>query len=149
MADPQQRVEIPPRYAALVAQAAAFCAELTESLVGAQIQVESNWDPDAVSPAGAQGIAQFMPGTWSDYGKDHSGDGRADVFDPADAIPTLGETMCLYADVVRREGIPGDVIDLALAAYNAGLGAVRRYNGVPPYAETRAYIRKVRDLAAG
>ncbi|MGW8379473.1 lytic transglycosylase domain-containing protein [Streptomyces sp. ODS28] len=147
MAEPRAGVVIPERYRALVERAAGYCPELSVLLVGAQIQVESEWDPDAESSAGAQGIAQFMPGTWRVEGRDYSGDGRADVFDPEDAIPSLGAYMCRLIGVVRAEGIPGDAVDLALAAYNAGLGAVRRYRGIPPYPETRAYLRKVRELA--
>jgi soluble lytic murein transglycosylase-like protein len=142
-----ERLSIPPQYAALVERAAGFCPELTVPLVGAQIQTESQWDPNAVSPRGAQGIAQFMPATWREFGADHSGNGQADPFDPADAIPSLGSMMCRHIAEIRREGIAGDPVDLGLAAYNAGISAVKQYGGIPPYPETGAYIAKVRQLA--
>ena len=84
---------------------------------------ESNFNPFAVSPAGAQGIAQFMPGTAASYG-------LADPFDPVEAIDAQAHLM---SDLIRQLGSP----ELALAAYNAGPGAVEACHCVPPYPETQ------------
>lgn len=113
---------------------------------------ESLFDASAVSPAGAQGIAQFMPGTWATWGKDYSGDGRADVMDPTDAIGSQADLMCaLYdqAGTALADGTAtGDRLQLALAGYNAGFGNVTKYGGIPPFTETQRYVKKILALVA-
>jgi Transglycosylase SLT domain/D-alanyl-D-alanine carboxypeptidase/Putative Flp pilus-assembly TadE/G-like len=105
------------------------------ALLSAQIYAESNFNPFAQSPAGAQGIAQFMPGTAQSMGLE-------DPFDPEQAIDAQAHLM---RDLLRRFGS----VPLALAAYNAGAGAVEQYGGIPPYAETRAYVAKILGLLGG
>ena len=100
------------------------------ALVRAVIANESGFDARAVSSAGAQGLMQLMPATAAAYGV-------ANPFDPAQNV--LGGTSYLR-DLLDRFG--GDFRS-ALAAYNAGPGAVARYGGVPPFAETRAYVERV------
>jgi len=115
--------------------------------LAAQLDAESGWNPNAVSPVGAQGLAQFMPGTWIGQGVDGDRDGIRDPFNPADAIASQASFMCkLLAAVSANRNLTGDPIDLALAAYNAGLGAVQKYAGMPPYAETQNYVRRIRAL---
>ena len=99
-------------------------------LVHAVIASESGYRTSAQSPAGAQGLMQLMPGTQRDLGV-------ADAFDPRQNV----DAGVAYLRRLTDEF--GTV--LAIAAYNAGPGAVRRYNGIPPYAETRAYVRAVLD----
>lgn len=116
---------VPPDYVALVVQAGSMCAGESAPLIAAQVEQESGWNPRAGSPAGAQGIAQFMPGTWSAWGADFTGDQVADVWNPGDAIPSQGRLMCaLFAQVTDlmtagRIG-RGTAEQNALAAYNAG-----------------------------
>lgn len=105
-------------------------------LVRAVIQVESAFDPGAVSPKGARGLMQLMPETARRYGVHN-------LFDPVDNI-RAGVRHLAYLG--RRYG---ENLDLALAAYNAGEEAVRRYNGIPDYDETRQYVRRVRRLHPG
>jgi soluble lytic murein transglycosylase-like protein len=107
--------------------------EVDPLLVAAVIQVESMWDPDAVSPKGAMGLMQLMPAT-------ARGHGVTDPFDPAQNVEAGVREL---ADQLRRHD---DEIALALAAYNAGGVAVKRYQGIPPYRETIQYVRKVTDL---
>ncbi|MFE6737552.1 C40 family peptidase [Streptomyces tubercidicus] len=130
----------------LIDKNAGRCPQVTASLLAAQLHAESGFDPQAKSPVGALGIAQFMPGTWSQYGQDGDGDGVKDISNPADAIAAQAAYDCVLADEVKK--VPGDSTDNMLAAYNAGGGAVIRHGGVPPYAETRGYVKTIRDLAA-
>lgn len=95
-------------------------------------KAESNFDPYAQSPAGAQGVMQLMPETARSLGVTDSFDARSNIMGGAKYI----------SDLLKR--YDGD-IDLALAAYNAGSGNVAKYGGVPPFPETQNYIRKVRE----
>jgi cell wall-associated NlpC family hydrolase len=125
---------------------AAGTAYLTESVLAAQLYQESGFDPRAVSPVGAQGIAQFMPPTWAKHGRDENGDGVADPFDISDAIPAAARYDASIAAAVAT--VPGERTALMLAAYNAGPGAVLLYRGIPPFQETQAYVRRILDLAS-
>jgi soluble lytic murein transglycosylase-like protein len=102
-------------------------------LVEAIVQTESAGNPTAVSPKGARGLMQLMPERAAELGV-------RDSFDPVQNVDGGVRHM---RDLLQRFG--GDVT-LALAAYNAGEAAVRTYGGVPPYAETREYVRRVRSL---
>lgn len=139
---------VPPEYVPMIRDAVstAGCPELTESVLAAQLNQESGFNPKARSTAGAVGIAQFLPSTWKSQGRDENGDGVASPFDPEDAIPAAARFDC--ALVKSFAGIPGDPVDLMLAGYNAGPGAVQDYQGVPPYPETRNYVRSIRAKAA-
>lgn len=122
------------------------CAEVTPSLIAAQLYQESTFrknPPDG--GAGAMGIAQFIPSTWATEGIDANNKGGADPLDPEDAVPSMVAYDCKLADEIRS--VPGDVIDNMLAAYNAGGNKVKKYGGIPPYEETRKYVREIRDRA--
>jgi hypothetical protein len=140
-------VPVPQQVVALIESAvqAAGSQFLTESVLAAQLYQESHFDPAAVSPVGAQGIGQFMPATWAAWGRDENGDGKADPFDMQDAIPAAARFDAHIAGLVAS--VPGDRVELMLAAYNAGPGAVAKFGGVPPYAETQAYVQKVMGYA--
>lgn len=135
---------VPAAYAGLVQKWGGLCPELSPPLLAAQLYQESGFDPSAVSPANAYGIAQFVPATWAVHGVDGNRDGRRDVWDPADAIPSAASYDCSLARDVR--GVPGDRVDNMLAAYNAGPYAVIAAGGVPPFRETQGYVRRIRAL---
>ena len=125
---------VPDRYRRpLLASAARH--GVSAALLAAQIMAESNFNPNAVSPAGALGIAQFMPATAAAYGLD-------DPFDPEAAIDAQARMM---AELVSRFRS----LELALAAYNAGPGAVAACDCVPPYPETQAYVARIMGLLDG
>lgn len=115
------------RYQALFADAGRRW-NVDPNLLAAIAQTESGFKPDATSPAGAQGLMQFMPGTARELG--------VDPWDPASAIDGAARYLRTSLD---RFGST----ELAVASYNAGRGAVARYGGVPPYRETRNYVHKV------
>lgn len=103
------------------------------SLIRAIIHAESAYQPEALSPKGAQGLMQLMPAT----GKELQ---VVNVYDPVSNI----EGGTRYLSMLLQEF--NDDIDLAAAAYNAGPGAVHKYGGVPPYKETKEYVRRVNIL---
>ena len=142
---------VPAEYEADVIRAGSICQVVTPSVIAAQIDQESGWNPKAGSGAGAQGIAQFMPDTWASAGKDGDGDGKADIWNPHDAIWSQGNYMCGLASQVeaaKKAGrLTGDTLQLTLAAYNAGIGAVMKYGTIPPYAETTNYVRRIVELS--
>ncbi|HEY8532317.1 MAG TPA: transglycosylase SLT domain-containing protein [Micromonospora sp.] len=107
---------------------------VSPALLAAVAKVESGYNPRAVSPAGAQGLMQLMPATARELGV-------TNPFDPAMAIDGAAR---LLANLLREFGS----LPLALAAYNAGSGAVRQYGGIPPYPETQSYVRKVQEALA-
>jgi hypothetical protein len=125
---------VPARYAPLIAHAAQRWG-VSAQLLAAQLYAESNFNPFAVSPAGAQGIAQFMPGTAAGLG----------LRNPFDAAASIDAQAHLMHDLLARFAS----VPLALAAYNAGPGAVARCGCVPPYPETQAYVAKIIGLLGG
>ncbi|MFB7867719.1 NlpC/P60 family protein [Streptomyces sp. NPDC056069] len=133
---------VPTQYRSLVEQAGQACPEVSPDLLAALLNQESGFNPGLTSPVGAQGIAQFTPATWESNGIDASGDGKRDVWDPEDAIPSSAQYLCKLAGEVKD--VPGNKQNNMIAAYNAGSGAVQKYGGVPPYAETQKYVRAIR-----
>lgn len=118
-------------------------AQLPSSTMAAQLDTESQWNPNAKSPVGAGGLAQFMPDTWASYSH-----GKP-VTDPIASIRAQGE----YLRDLRKEVAPiaksskTSESDLVFAAYNAGPGAVQAAGGVPDFEETRNYVAKINELA--
>lgn len=135
---------VPAAYASLIEAAGETCTQLSAPLLAAQLYQESAFDPKAVSPAGAEGIAQFMPGTWPSWSSAQDGDGKQDIFNPADAIPAAARYDCALARQVSKTG--GNLTDDMLAAYNAGPAAVLAANGVPAIAETQNYVKNINIL---
>lgn len=116
-------------------QAAADRNGVDGLLLAAVVEAESRFKPDRVSPKGAVGLMQIMPATAASFGKE-----RTDLFDPHVNLDVGSRYLDSLIDTYD-----GD-LKVALAAYNAGPGAVARYGGVPPYRETRAYVLKVLAL---
>ncbi len=125
---------VPEAFAPLLTRAAQRW-NVSAALLAAQIYAESNFNPFAQSPAGAQGIAQFMPGTARAVGLD----------DPFDAAQAIDAQARLMRDLLRRFA----AVPLALAAYNAGPAPVAACGCIPPYPETRGYVARILGLLAG
>jgi soluble lytic murein transglycosylase-like protein len=115
--------------------AAAQANGLDPALLAGLIKQESGFNPTAGSPAGARGLAQLMPAT-------AAGLGVTNVLDPVQSINGGAKYLKQQLDAFG-----GDITN-ALAAYNAGPGAVKRFGGIPPYAETQNYVRAVQAHAA-
>lgn len=114
-------------------QTAADVFAVDDALIRAIIHAESAYQPEALSPKGAQGLMQLMPATQAELQ-------IIDVFDPLSNI----EGGTLYLSRLLEQF--GQSVELAAAAYNAGPGAVREYGGIPPYKETQEYVRRVKIL---
>lgn len=125
---------VPPRFAEPLREAAQRW-NVSATLLAAQLYAESNFNPFAVSSAGAQGIAQFMPGTARAYGLD----------DPFDATEAIHAQAHLMRDLLEQFGS----VPLALAAYNAGPAPVQACGCVPSYPETQGYVAKILGLMSG
>jgi hypothetical protein len=114
-------------------RAAAKAQKVDDAFLRAIAHAESGFDAQAVSPKGAQGVMQLMPDVQKEYG----------VADPFVSKQSIEGGAKFLRSLLRR--YKGD-FTLAAAAYNAGIGAVAKFRGVPPYAETLAYVEKVRAL---
>jgi hypothetical protein len=125
---------VPARYAPAITRAAQRWS-VSGALLAAQLYAESGFNPFARSPAGAQGIAQFMPATARAYGLENP-------FDPDQAIDAQARLM---RDLLRQFG----AVPLALAAYNAGPAPVQACGCIPPYPETRGYVARILGLLGG
>ena len=125
---------VPPRYRDPILRAAARW-NVSAGLLAAQLMAESNFNPFAVSGAGAQGIAQFIPATARAYG----------LRNPFDAPAAIDAQAHLMSDLLRQFGS----VSLALAAYNAGAGAVAACHCVPQIPETQAYVARILGLMGG
>jgi transglycosylase-like protein with SLT domain/D-alanyl-D-alanine carboxypeptidase-like protein/putative Flp pilus-assembly TadE/G-like protein len=108
---------------------------VSAALLAGQLMAESGFDPNAGSPAGAQGIAQFMPSTAAAYG----------LTNPFDPVAAINAQAHLMADLLRRFASP----ELALAAYNAGPAPVEACSCIPDYPETQAYVSRILALLGG
>ncbi len=125
---------VPAEFRGMITGAASHW-NVSAALLAGQLMAESGFDPDAGSPAGAQGIAQFIPSTAASYG-------LRDPFDPAEAIDAEAHLM---SDLLRQFGSP----QLALAAYNAGPAPVEACHCVPAIPETQAYVTRILALLGG
>jgi hypothetical protein len=125
---------VPARYRDPILRSAARWG-VPPALMAGQLMAESGFDPAAGSPAGAQGIAQFMPSTAAAYG----------LSDPYDPVAAIDAEAHLMSDLLRQFGSP----ELALAAYNAGPAPVEACGCIPPYPETQAYVTRILALIGG
>ncbi|RZL79525.1 MAG: lytic transglycosylase [Rhodococcus sp. (in: high G+C Gram-positive bacteria)] len=143
-------------FAPWFAKAGELCDGVTAPTLAALYNAENGfrYGPSApVSPSGARGPGQFMPATWQKYGKDADGDGVADILGVADSVMASGHLMCDMFDQIdtwkSNRLVSGDTLDLTIAGYNAGLGAVLQSGGMPSghpdyENQTKPYVAKIR-----
>jgi soluble lytic murein transglycosylase-like protein len=124
----------PSRFDSIIEEAAALYG-VNSALVKAVIQAESRFNPLAVSPVGAKGLMQLMPVIAKEYGAANPLDAKQNIFA---GVKYLSHLLDRY----------NGNVSLALAGYNAGPTAVKRFRGIPPYRETRGYVRKIQNLIA-
>jgi hypothetical protein len=125
---------VPAEFRAMILRAAIHW-NVSAALLAGQEMAESGFDPNAGSPAGAQGIAQFMPSTAASYG----------LTDPYDPVAAIDAEAHLMSDLIAQFGSP----ELALAAYNAGPAPVEACHCIPAYPETQAYVTRILALLGG
>jgi hypothetical protein len=125
---------VPTQYREPILRSAAHWG-VPPALMAGQLMAESGFDPNAGSPAGAQGIAQFMPSTAAAYG----------LTNPYDPVAAIDAEAHLMSDLLHQFGSP----ELALAAYNAGPAPVEACHCIPPYPETQAYVTRILALIGG
>jgi len=124
----------PSRFDGIIEEAVALYG-VNSALVKAVIQAESRFNPLAVSPVGAKGLMQLMPIIAKEYGAANPLDAKQNIFA---GVKYLSQLLDRY----------NGNVSLALAGYNAGPTAVRRFRGIPPYKETRGYVRKIQNMIA-
>ncbi|MET7887813.1 bifunctional lytic transglycosylase/C40 family peptidase [Streptomyces avermitilis] len=137
---------VPAEFRPWILKAAEECKqpELTPALLAAQLYQESKFKTtraEATSHAGAQGPAQFIPGTWATWGRDSDGNGETSPWDIGDAVMAQGRMMCSLLKQAKTSGYGGDTRALALAGYNAGWQAVKDARGIPHITETQNYVK--------
>ncbi|WP_343287471.1 peptidoglycan DD-metalloendopeptidase family protein [Gordonia sp. SID5947] len=142
---------VPPAFEPWIIKAGKTCPEVTAPIVAAQLENEAGFRTDLVSPSGAEGPSQFMPGTWAAKAVDGDGDGRKDPRSIPDAVMSQAAYDCELAGIMRdalKQGrVQGDLLELTLSAYNCGPGGTLAAKGPCQNAETQAYIKKIPERA--
>lgn len=149
---------VPPEFVKWIELGAEVCEDVDAPLLAAQIEAESGFDPTAVSWVGAQGPAQFMPYTWPEWGspRDENGNpigpvGTGDPFKISDAVMAQADFMCGLSEQIGGwiddGSVQGDRMELVIAGYNAGPGAVQNAGGMPSggdyTTQTQPYVAKI------
>lgn len=152
--------QVPAEFVKWIQLGAEVCETIDGPLLAAQLHAESGFDPTVVSNVGAQGPAQFMPYTWPQWGspRDENGKptgptGTGDPFKISDAVMAQADFMCALSDQISgwiEDGsVKGDAMELTIAAYNAGPGAVQNAGGMPSggdyTTQTQPYVKKIMD----
>ncbi|MGK3944968.1 lytic transglycosylase domain-containing protein [Streptomyces sp. RP5T] len=145
-------VTVPSSYLPYIKEAGAECTQIGPLAIAGQIQQESGFNEKLVGPDGAEGLSQMPPDKFKEFGKDDDSNGKTSALDADDSIRAQGRYMCSLAKeidtLVTNNEVTGDRLDLTLAAYDAGLDAVKAAKGVPDTQQTQSYIIGVRSSFA-
>ena len=146
---------IPAEFVPLIQAAGKLSPAFPAPVLAAQIKQEGNFQKHGANAANASGYTQFIPETWAAYRKDTTGKGYADPNNASDAVDAQARydrdlaNQVIEAQRAGRLPAGASVTELALAGYNAGIGAVMSNGGIPPYAETQAYVPRIMAMARG
>ncbi|OIJ69168.1 transglycosylase SLT domain-containing protein [Streptomyces mangrovisoli] len=131
-----------------IQKAGAICSAVGPIVIASQIEKASGFNASLVGADGRQGISQLLPDVFTQYGKDDDGNGKTSALDAKDSIMAQGRYLCDLAgqaqQMIDANEATGSVLDLALAAYDVGMDAVRAAKGVPKTAEAQGYVAAVR-----
>jgi len=145
-------VTVPSAYLTFIKEAGAECTQIGPLAIAGQIQQESGFNEKLAGPDGAEGISQMPPDKFKEFGKDDDDSGETSALQAEDSIRAQGRYMCSLAKeidtLVTNNEITGDRLELTLAAYDAGLDAVKAAKGVPDTQQTQSYIIGVRSSFA-
>lgn len=146
---------VPPEFEPWIRKAGQMCSAVDGPLIASQLYQENKFRHGAsspVSPSGAAGPGQFMPATWAAIGKDHDGDGTANVNSIGDSVMAMAEYDCQMAEQTQawlRDGkVRGDATELMLSAYNCGPGNTLAAGGVCTFQETQNYVKVIVEKRA-
>ncbi|MEV6317821.1 transglycosylase SLT domain-containing protein [Streptomyces sp. NPDC051776] len=140
---------VPQKLRDSIKDAGAICDAIGPVVIAAQIERETNFREDYVGPDGNEGISQLPKDVFERLGEDTNNNGETSAFDAEDSIRAQGRYLCELAGEAQElidQGASGSVLDLTLAAYNAGTDAVREAKGVPQDTTTQSYVSGVRAL---
>lgn len=125
-----------------------LCTAIGPAVIASQIEEESDFQADLVGPDGAQGVSQLPPDKFQEFGEDEDDNGQVSALDPEDSILAQGRYLCSLAEqtqsFINTGQVTGNVLDLTLAAYDAGLDSVVQARGVPVTNESQGYVLRIR-----
>ncbi|MFD0315649.1 transglycosylase SLT domain-containing protein [Streptomyces flavalbus] len=143
---------VPSKYREVIEKAGGECAQIGAIVIVSQVQYESGFVENLVGPDGAKGLSQLPPDKFEEYGEDEDDNDETSALDGEDSIMAQARYMCALAkdiDALLASGeVEGDRLDLTLAAYDAGLDAVKQAKGVPETPRSQTYIIGVRSSFA-
>ncbi|MBC7272636.1 MAG: transglycosylase SLT domain-containing protein [Streptomyces sp.] len=143
---------VPSKYREVIEKAGQECAQIGAIVIVSQVQYESGFVENLVGPDGAEGLSQLPPDKFDEFGEDDDDSGETSALDGEDSIMAQARYMCSLADdidaLIASNEVQGDRLDLTLAAYDAGLDAVKEAKGVPETSRSQTYVIGVRSSFA-
>ncbi|MFD5627451.1 MULTISPECIES: transglycosylase SLT domain-containing protein [unclassified Streptomyces] len=143
---------VPDEYLSDIEDAGAECSQIGAIVIVSQIQAESQFNPKLVGLDGKEGISQLPPDKFKEFGEDDDDNDKTSALDASDSIMAQGRYMCSLAKeidtLIANNEVKGNSLDMTLAAYTAGLDAVKAAKGVPDTDKAQSYVVSVRSSFA-